>query len=304
MAVPDGQAVVLSLNREGGQGRARLLPAPGADLWTRYGIVLEDCLAADGRAVPTVVEVDAVSPGSRSGLLPRKQFEVGICDFPLPTKDDPEYGKYFVGSIAETTQTGFNFGVVKFSPHVKEAIEFLQFCTTPENNQKMNEIAQWIPAVKGTEATGYLKAFEPNFKGYWGWLSFGAMGQRSLMIESQEFWPYISGDYSYDTYIARLRQALPEAAAVDYQRMIRNAQEAIPDKQLRRSMYLAKMLFAENERERSKAEKKYAESWDILRYFELAPARLATQLKAGFEKKDSNEFSKAFFESYERIADK
>jgi ABC-type glycerol-3-phosphate transport system substrate-binding protein len=303
MAVPDGQPVSLSLDREGGRSSARLRPVPGPDLWTRYGLAVEDCVAADGRSVPTVTEVDAISPASEAGLFARKQFEVGICDFPLPTKDDPEYGKYFVGSIAETTQTGFSFGIVKFSKHIKESIEFLQFCTTTENNQKMNEIAQWIPAVKGAEATGYLKAFEPNFEGYWNWLNFN-MGQRTGMIESQIFWPYISGDYSYDEYIDRLRQALPEAAAVDYQRMVRSAQEAIPDKQVRRSIYLAKMLFADDERERSKAEKKYAESWDILRNFEVAQARMASQLKVGFAKKDNNEFSKAFFESYERIADK
>lgn len=302
MAVPDNGSVTLSLDREGGRLEARLRPAPGADLWARYGISLEDC-HRDGQPVPTVVEVDAVSPGSRARLLARKQFEVGICDFPLPTKDDPEYGKYFVGKVAESTQTGFSFGVVKFSPHIPEAIEFLQFCTTPENNQAMNDIAQWIPAVKGTEASGYLKAFEPNYEGYWNWLNFG-MGNRTNMIENQAYWPYISGDYSYDEYIDRLRQTLPEAAAVDYQRMLRGAQESIPDKQVRRSMYLAQMLFATDERARSKAERKYAESWDIVRTFETNPAMLTALMEEAFRQRGGNEFSKAFFEAYDRIADK
>jgi len=302
MAVPENGSATLSLDREGGRVEARLRPAPGGDLWERYGLRLEDC-PRDGQAVPTVVEVDAISPASRGRLLARKQFEVAVFDFPLPTRDDPEYGQYFVGKVAETTQTGFSFGVVKFSPHVKDAISFLQFCTTRENNQAMNDIAQWIPAIRGTEATGYLKAFEPNYEGYWNWLNFG-MGNRTNMIESQAYWPYISGDYTYEEYINRLRQTLPEAAAVDYQRMVRGAQESIPDKQVRRSMYLAQMLFAEDERERGKAERKYAESWDIVRTFETNPAMLTAQLAASMRERDNNEFSKAFFTVYDRIADK
>ena len=102
-----------------------------------------------------------------------KRFDVGVMDFPLVGPNHVKYGKYYDGKVSEAnTGTGFAFGITRFTKHKDLCIEFLQFCTEPENNTLLNEFANWIPSVREAEVTPLLKPFEPNFVGYWGQMGF------------------------------------------------------------------------------------------------------------------------------------
>ena len=289
--------VNLLIDREGAKIKIKITPVKGKTIWESYGLLLKD-ITDQGKTIPVVMEIDSASPALNAGMTERKRFEVGFLDFPLPTKDDPIYGKYFVGRVAESADTGFKFGLVKFSENKKEALGFLQFCTTPKNNEELNRIAKWIPAVRGAESVDYLKAFEPNFKGYWDWLNFW-IGNRVQMKEEQLYWPYISGGLTYEEYIKALKKEVPQEAAIDLSITIRKINEQVPDKHLRRSIYLAKTMFADDEQEKAAATKKFAASWDTVIAFEKNEAELKATMESAFnEKKNKTEFSRDFFKYY------
>lgn len=175
------------------------------------------------------------------------RFEVGIFDLPVITPDDEQFGHYAVGRSSEAaTGTGFAFGITRFTRHLDLCVEFLQFATTPERNTELNLIAGWIPVVHGAVPGELMKNFEPNYVGYFGGVMFDIMpGGKSLLLENQIYWPYISGDFDYETYAERFWKALPAEAATDFKRMYESSQESIPNRQLRRSAFLSTVVLGD-----------------------------------------------------------
>lgn len=292
----DKKRVEIKIDREGATKNIKITPIKGKDIWQAYGFNLEN-VAYQGKQVPVVIEIDSSCPASEAGLRRRKRFDVGFLDFPLPTINDPKYGKMVVGRVAESDDTGFKFGLVKFSKHKKEAIGFLQFCTTPKNNEELNKIASWLPAVKEAEPVDYLKAFKPNFRGFWDYLHMNT-GKRVKMLEGQLYWPYISGETSFDEYIAQLKENMPHEAAIAYADQVRKINEQVPDKHLRRSIFLAKTMFAETPEAKADATQKFKASWDTVIAFERLEPELNAVMKPCFKDKEKTQFSKDFFESY------
>jgi len=92
-------------------------------------------------------------------------FNLGIMDFPMPTKDDPEYGDMVVGPRYENPGLGFNYAVTRTSKYPEIAFDFLLFMASKENNEKLNKIIGWIPAVENTETDPFLKDFKPCLNG-------------------------------------------------------------------------------------------------------------------------------------------
>lgn len=301
-AAKDGQrSVKLKVNREGSVKTVILKPQKGKNLWKCYGMELADFASENNKKVPVVTEVDSASPASRAGLESRKRFEVGIFDFPLPDKQHPEYGKYVAGPVAESSRTGCSFGIIKFSRNKELAIKFLQFCTTPENNELFNKIAQWIPAVKGAKPTEFLKVFSPNYKGYWGALRFGEWNSRTSTREQQVFWSFISGEKTFDEYIKLLKKSFPDTIARDIDVIQTNADEQVPDKQIRRSIFLAKHLFNPEGQELEDVNKRLTTCWDIVLEKETYDAKIKARMAPFFDNPPKNKFTDLFFESYKQV---
>ncbi len=175
------------------------------------------------------------------------RFEVGIFDLPVITPQNEQFGDYAVGRSSEAASgTGFAFGITRFTRHPDLCVEFLQFATTPENNTELNLIAGWIPVVHGAVPGELMKNFEPNYVGYFGSVMFEIMpGGKALLLEDQIYWPYISGDFDYETYARRLWDALPAEAATDFKRMYEANVESIPNRQLRRSAFLSTVVLGQ-----------------------------------------------------------
>ena len=243
---------------------------------------------------------DAKSYVTKINSLPEDmRFEVGIFDFPVIGNDHPKYGEFYDGRVSEAnTETGFAFGVTRFTKHFDLCIEFLQFCTAPENNAVLNEIAEWIPSIKGAKATPLLKAFEPNYVGYWSGGDFDA-GERSKITEEQVFWPFISGDIDFNVYAGRLKEELPEALATDYGRQYRSLSEAIPNRRGIRSGFLAQYVFGEAS-QKEEAKIKLLRAWDSLAGYELGQQNmdaLMAQTKEHIPKEvEESDFNNRFFE--------
>ena len=92
-------------------------------------------------------------------------FTVAVMDFPMPTKDDPEYGDVVAGPRYENPGVGFNFSVTRTSKNPEVALDFLLFMAAKENNEKLNKIIGWIPATINTDTTPLLKDFKPCLEG-------------------------------------------------------------------------------------------------------------------------------------------
>lgn len=92
-------------------------------------------------------------------------FEVGVMDFPMPDRNDPVYGPFVEGRVYESIDAGFRFAISRNSKHFNEALDFLLFLASQKQNEKLNEIIGWIPAIEGTEMAPLLRAFEPHLEG-------------------------------------------------------------------------------------------------------------------------------------------
>jgi raffinose/stachyose/melibiose transport system substrate-binding protein len=93
------------------------------------------------------------------------RFRVGVMDFPLPTRDDPVYGHFIEGRNYESIDAGFRFAISRNSRHFDVARDFLLFLASQKQNEALNKIIGWIPAIEGTEMDPMLRAFEPNLEG-------------------------------------------------------------------------------------------------------------------------------------------
>jgi ABC-type glycerol-3-phosphate transport system substrate-binding protein len=93
------------------------------------------------------------------------QFQVGVMDFPFPAPDDPDYGPFVEGPLFEQPYVGFAFAITHTSPHFEQALDFMRFMASQEQNEKLNSIIGWIPSVKGTQIEPMLEAFEPQLEG-------------------------------------------------------------------------------------------------------------------------------------------
>ena len=117
-------------------------------------------------------------------------FTVAVMDFPMPAKDDPEYGDVIAGPRYENPGVGFNFAITRTSKNPEAALDFLLFMAAKENNEKLNKIIGWIPATINTETPPLLKDFKPCLEGIYGnfepnlggetwirWLQLGSLYQ-------------------------------------------------------------------------------------------------------------------------------
>jgi raffinose/stachyose/melibiose transport system substrate-binding protein len=128
-------------------------------------------------------------------------FEVGVMDFPIPAHDDPVYGEVIAGPIYERPMGGFPFAITRTSDHPEEALDFLLFLASREQNEKLNRIIGWIPAVRETEMDPLLLAFEPHLEGVYGCLDL-FLGGETWVRWIQLYSLYQVRQISYDDMVA------------------------------------------------------------------------------------------------------
>lgn len=298
--VNSGKPVKLTIDREGAKKTFTVNPLNADNIFAAYGIAIKDFPNSDNQLVPVITIVDSASPASIAGLKPRKCFEIGVFDFPMPDKSNPVYGKYVVGKVVELASTGGAYGICKFSKQQALALKFLQFCTTPENNEEFNRICQWMPVIRGAKIPKALLAFKPHAQGYSGSLGF-TRNTRAGTLEEQTFWPFISGAINYEQFAKKIIARLPDAAARDYDTARRNATEQIPDRLLRRSIYLAEVIFPADKQPTRKNLNKLTATWDVLVTAMTAMNRINAQMKPFIKATDKSDFNRKFFNSYKAI---
>ncbi|MFH0908055.1 MAG: ABC transporter substrate-binding protein [bacterium] len=125
------------------------------------------------------------------------RFAVGVMDFPLPKRDDPEYGSVIEGPVYETAGGGFPFGITRTSKHFNEALDFLLFMASRKQNEELNRIVGWIPCIMGTQMDPLLKAFEPHLEGVYAAFSV-VMGGETQVKWNQVYALFKVNQISYE----------------------------------------------------------------------------------------------------------
>jgi ABC-type glycerol-3-phosphate transport system substrate-binding protein len=125
------------------------------------------------------------------------QFEVGVMDFPLPTRADPEYGSVVEGPIYERPGGGFSFAVTRTSRHPEIALDFLLFMASQKRNEELNRIIGWIPCILGAKMDPLLEAFAPHLEGVYGAFPI-TLGGETMVRWGQLLSAYQIGQMSYD----------------------------------------------------------------------------------------------------------
>ncbi|MBE2204928.1 MAG: carbohydrate ABC transporter substrate-binding protein [Chthoniobacterales bacterium] len=108
------------------------------------------------------------------------KFELGIMDFPVPTPEDPVFGRAFEGRRYEKPEGNMPMGIVRTSRHPDVAADFLLFLASQKQNEKFNALLKWIPIVKGAKIDPSLEVFEPNVNGVISGFDPNAFGNSSV----------------------------------------------------------------------------------------------------------------------------
>ena len=143
------------------------------------------------------------------------RFRVGVMDFPLPGKDDPQYGPYVEGPVYESIDSGFRFAVSRTSGHFEEALDFLLFMASKGMNEELNRIIGWIPAIENTEMDPLLRAFEPHLEGVYSAFPV-TLGGETQIRWGQLFSLYQVGKITYDEIVKQYEPFYKEKGLKDY----------------------------------------------------------------------------------------
>ncbi len=142
------------------------------------------------------------------------RFEVGVMDFPRPTRDDPVYGDVMEGPQYERVMGGFPFAIIRTSEHHGQALDFLLFLAGQEQNEELNRIIGWIPSVVGTELDPLLSAFEPHLEGVYGNFQIN-LGGETWVRWLQLYTLYQVNQISYDDMVATFEPFYKERGMTD-----------------------------------------------------------------------------------------
>jgi len=156
-----------------------------------------------------------------NSLRERAEFPLGVADIPLPSKDHPRYGPHVAGPPTEAdTKGAFPFAITKISPNREVALDFLQFASSLQYNEALNQRMYWLPVIRGARPRQELEPFTPRIEGYAETLEYEAPG--TAMSFTQILPTYLSGKKSYEQfaedYMGAYRRELPDQGMPDHVR--------------------------------------------------------------------------------------
>ena len=176
-----------------------------------------------------------ISTGSWDALTLKRQtakaeprFEMSIAGFPTVSPADPEWGDLAVGRAYERCSMAFAFGLTKTSRHPELALDLMRFLTNPENNEELNRIIGWIPAIKGARPNEFLKEFTPNFDGPQRGFNVDFGGQTQV-VKDQVFSQLLLGEngFSIKNWSEKMNTDWLAAGFNDYERHSNEARDAL-----------------------------------------------------------------------------
>ena len=180
-------------------------------------------------------------------------FEMGICDFPRPTRSDPEFGEHVRGRISEANSPAvFRLAVSKFSDHPDVALRFLQFLTSRENNQRFNQLSRWPPVIKGAMPHPLMEPFTRTPEGFWTAEVNRLVGAGPCQAAyTQAQWELVEHKVDFDGFADMLERDMPRAMAQEFERLLNTEWEERLAQEMSLSHQLGSYSFANTWGERA-----------------------------------------------------
>ena len=157
----------------------------------------------------------------------RGVFDVGIMDFPMPTRGDPEFGGIVEGPAYERPVSLFLFAITRNCRHPEVALDFLRFLGSQPGNQELNRIIGWIPAIQGTSLSPLLQAFEPHLEGVYGAMPIDSLGGETSIKWQQLFALYQVNQIDYEQLTAEFLPFYLERGVRELEEANRNRRRGV-----------------------------------------------------------------------------
>ena len=155
------------------------------------------------------------------------KFSVGVMNFPHPTPDDPEYGKFIYGPNFDPANQGFPFGVTRFSKNPDLAKDFLLYLSSAEGNRKLNEAIGWIPSVIEVPLPPLLRDFKPVNQGVYPAMNLEIGGDTSVRYQ-QLFSQYQNDEkFTYDDFAKQFGKFYETKGLQDWQEQQRDWRRSV-----------------------------------------------------------------------------
>jgi ABC-type glycerol-3-phosphate transport system substrate-binding protein len=160
------------------------------------------------------------------------RFDLGVVDFPVPARSDPEYGSIIQGPRYEQPDGSMPMAVTRTSRHPDVAVDFLLFLTSQKQNEKFNKRLKWIPIILGAEIDPFLRIFEPNLDGVFPAFD-PTIGAESIIRWSQLYSLYQIHQMSYEDMADQFTRFYTTTGREDFREFLRNRRRAqLQDEQL------------------------------------------------------------------------
>ena len=157
----------------------------------------------------------------------RGVFEVGIMDFPIPSRDDPEFGAMVQGPVYENPGSGLPFAITRTCKHPEVALDFLRFLGSREGNEELNRIIGWIPVIEGTSVSPLVQAFEPHLEGVFPSMPVEGLGGETTIKWQQQFALFQVNQIGYDQMVAEFHPFYLARGTEELAEMQRNRRRAV-----------------------------------------------------------------------------
>ncbi len=160
-----------------------------------------------------------------SSFRAQAEFDIGVFDIPLPSRDHPDYGQFVLGPAAEMEAgTGLTFGITRATPHFERALDFLHFLSSKPGNTIFSRVSGWLPSIVTVEPPEHVKPFLPRTHGYVDGfdLQVASLGANTNRVIASNLNRLVSRTGSVDDFRERMRQQLETGIRQDLERAQRN----------------------------------------------------------------------------------
>lgn len=147
-------------------------------------------------------------------LASQSPFELAVCEFPLPSPSDPEYGSVVAGPLFEKPFGDARFTINAKSPHFEQALDFLRWFLSQETNAWFCEQIRWLPSIRGARIPPEVLPFQPHTDGVQG-IDLHLGNQTGVELEQLKplFWLH---RIDYDELVSRYTRSVKTFARRDY----------------------------------------------------------------------------------------
>jgi len=153
-----------------------------------------------------------------------KFFRVGIANIPIPSSDDPVYGRFVLGPVSEAnTFTGTNFGITRQSKNFDRALDFLRFITSRKGTELFAETSSWLPSVVGAKVPERILDFTPQLDGHVPGPVLLNIGADTKTAYDQLFYNIMLPGNGVETFTSMMEERMRKTVPSDARRLLNSA---------------------------------------------------------------------------------